>query len=171
MQINIKHEGCRTVEDADFAKMLASHDKSMARYARYLARGEADADDLFQDTLLRCWAARHTFQTGTNLGAWIRIVMRNRFISGTRRSWLMVDIDDHDLDPLLITEPSQETIVTLKDIYKALSKLPTEQSSAIVLASEGFSMEEASQKTGISIGAFKSRLMRGRIQLRILHDG
>jgi hypothetical protein len=50
LQINIKHEGCRIVENADFAKMLASHDKSMARYARYLARGEADADDLFQDT-------------------------------------------------------------------------------------------------------------------------
>ena len=96
--------------------------------------------------------------------------MRNRFISGTRKSWLMVDIDDHDLDHLLIAEPSQEEIVTLKDVYKALSILPVEQSSAIILASEGYSMEEASQKMGISIGAFKSRLMRGRVQLRILHD-
>lgn len=97
--------------------------------------------------------------------------MRNRFISGTRRSWLMLDIDDHDLDPLLIVEPSQEAIVTLKDAYKALGKLPTEQSVAIILASEGFSMEEASRKAGVSIGAFKSRLMRGRVQLRILQDG
>lgn len=96
--------------------------------------------------------------------------MRNRFISGTRRSWLMVDIDDHYLDHLLIDEPSQEAIVTLKDVYKSLSNLPIEQSNAIILASEGFSMEEASQKTGISIGAFKNRLMRGRVQLRILHD-
>ena len=97
--------------------------------------------------------------------------MRNGFISGTRRSWLMIDIDDEDLGDLLLSEPSQEAAVSLKDVQKALDTLPIEQRSAVLLAAEGFSMEEASRKTGISIGAFKSRLMRGRIQLRILHDG
>ena len=171
MQIEPRQDGCRIAADAEFAKKLALHNGSMSKYARYLTRGEADADDLLQDTLLRCWAARHSFQTGTNLGAWIRIVMRNGFISGTRRSWLMIDIDDKDLDDLLLSEPSQEAAVSLKDVHKAINKLPIEQRSAVLLAAEGFSMEEASRKTGISIGAFKSRLMRGRIQLRILHDG
>lgn len=151
--------------------MLALHSKPMSKYARYLTRGEADADDLLQDTLLRCWAARHTFEIGTSLGAWIRIVMRNRFISGTRRSWLMIDIDNEELDNLLLSEPSQEAVVSLSDVHKALDKLPLEQRSAVLLAAEGFSMEEASRKTGISVGAFKSRLMRGRIQLRILNGG
>ena len=98
------------------------HNGPMSRYARYLTRGEADADDLLQDTLLRCWAARHSFQTGTNLGAWIRIVMRNGFISGTRRSWLMIDIDDEDLGDLLLSEPSQEAAVSLKDVQKEIGR-------------------------------------------------
>lgn len=83
----------------------------------------------------------------------------------------MIDIDNEELDNLLLSEPSQEAVVSLSDVHKALDKLPLEQRSAVLLAAEGFSMEEASRKTGISVGAFKSRLMRGRIQLRILNGG
>ncbi len=48
--------------------------------------------------------------------------MRNGFISGTRRSWLMIDIDDEDLGDLLLSEPSQEAAVSLKDVQKEIGR-------------------------------------------------
>lgn len=120
---------------------------------------------------MRCWSARHTFEDGTSLGAWMGIVMRNRYISGTRRSWRMVNIDGEILNDLLSVPPSQEMSMLLNDARAALDKIPAEQRVAVLLAAEGYSMEEASERAGVSVGAFKSRLMRGRIKLRDLTEG
>lgn len=156
--------------DANFVALLASQNRALIKYAKYLTKNPADADDLFQDTLLKCWSAQNTFQPGTSIGAWARIVMRNRFISGRRKERPSVDVADEILDGLLSVPPSQESAIMLKDAHWALSKLMPEYRHAVLLAAEGFSMEEAAGKLGISTGAFKSRLMRGRIKLRILNN-
>lgn len=157
--------------DARFAELLAQQSLKMSKFARRLAGSEADAEDLFQDTLMRCWSARHTFEDGTSLGAWVITVMRNGYISGARRAWRMVTIESEILDDLLSVPPSQEMCVILKDATAALGKIPMEQRAAILLAAEGYSMEEASRRAGVSVGAFKSRLMRARFQLRNLTEG
>jgi len=155
---------------SDFAALLAEQNRALIKYARYLASNSADADDLLQDTLLRCWSAQHMFQPGTSIGAWARTVMKNRFISGTRKDRSSVDVADEILDGLLSVPPSQEATVMLKDVHRALDELVPEHRHAVLLAAEGFSMEEAAGKLGISAGAFKSRLMRGRMRLRILNN-
>ncbi len=96
--------------------------------------------------------------------------MRNRFISRTRGARSSVDIAEEMLDGLFRAPPSQEVAVMLKDVYLALNQLNPEHRNAVLLAAEGFSMEEAARRLGISAGAFKSRLMRGRMRLRILND-
>ena len=157
--------------DARFAELLAQQSPKMSKYARRLAGSEADADDLLQDTLMRCWSARHTFEDGTSISAWVNTVMRNGYISGARRTWRMVGIDSEILNHLLSVPPTQEMGVILKDAGAALGKIPMEQRAAVLLAAEGYSMEEASRRAGVSVGAFKSRLMRGRIQLRKMTEG
>jgi RNA polymerase sigma-70 factor (ECF subfamily) len=37
------------------------------------------ADDLIQDTILRAWKGRESFQSGTNLPAWVFTSIRDRF--------------------------------------------------------------------------------------------
>ena len=59
-------------DDGEFAAMLAAEAVCLARYARRLTGTNADADDLLQDTMLRCWAARRGFRPGSNFGAWTR---------------------------------------------------------------------------------------------------
>jgi RNA polymerase sigma-70 factor (ECF subfamily) len=92
--------------DTRFAELLAQQSPKMSKYARRLAGGEADADDLLQDTLMRCWSARHTFEDGTSLAAWVNTVMRNGYISGARRTWRIVAIDSEILNHLLSVPPT-----------------------------------------------------------------
>jgi RNA polymerase sigma-70 factor (ECF subfamily) len=54
-------------------------------------------------------------------------------------------------------------------MWQALAELPEEWRSAVVLRDiGGLSTEEAAAVVGVRAAAFKSRLHRGRMQLRVL---
>ena len=72
--------------DNAFGAALIEQAASLSAYARRLTGGGADADDLLQDTMLRCWTARASFAAGTSLAAWTRTVMKNCFLTGRRRA-------------------------------------------------------------------------------------
>lgn len=80
----LKNGGCQS--DDDFGAGLVNQARLLRAYARRLTGGGADADDLLQETMLRCWTGRASFMPGSNLGAWSRTVMRNSFLAGRRRA-------------------------------------------------------------------------------------
>lgn len=143
---------------------------TLSAYARRLAGSAADADDLLQDTMLRCWTARASFTPGTSLTAWARTVMRNSFLTGRRRARFQADMPEDALDRLLSVAENQENVVDLRDVGWALTELAPEQREAVVLAGEGVSIEDAAGRLGIPEGTFKSRVARGRTRLRLLTE-
>ena len=82
----------------------------------------------------------------------------------------MVDMADDVLNAYLSTPQTQEHALELRDTYWALGELTPDHRDAILLAGEGYTMEQAAKQMDISIGAFKTRLMRARIRLRCLND-
>jgi RNA polymerase sigma-70 factor (ECF subfamily) len=57
----------------------------------------------------------------------------------------------------------------MRDLEKALGKLPTEQRQVILLVGlEGMRYEEVAEILGVPVGTVRSRLSRGRDQLRML---
>lgn len=154
--------------DQAFATLLAGQARPLASYARRLMSGSADADDLVQDTMLRCWAARHRFQPGSNFAAWARTVMRNSFLSGRRRARFQADLPEEALDRLLGVASTQEQAMELRDAERALAELSVEHRTAVVLASQGMTVEEAAAQLGIAEGTYKSRVARARARLRRL---
>ena len=62
---------------------LASID-SLYRTALRLTRVPADAEDLVQDTYLKAFRAADTFETSTNLRAWLFTILHNTFRNRTR---------------------------------------------------------------------------------------
>src|SRR4051812_14524020 len=63
-------------------------------YALSLTHDPDRANDLVQDTVVKSLAGRHSFQPGTNFGAWLFRIQRNEFISGLRRQMRTVPLDD-----------------------------------------------------------------------------
>lgn len=156
--------------DDDFGAELANQSASLSAYARRLTGGGADADDLLQDTMLRCWSARHSFGVGTNLGAWARTVMRNSFLSGRRRARFHADLPEDGFDRLLSVAENQSHVVELRDANWALNELTADQREAVLLASQGVTIEDAAAQLAIPSGTFKSRVARGRLRLRQLNE-
>lgn len=153
-----------------FGTELVSQAQSLAAYARRLTGNLADADDLVQDTLLRCLTARTSFEPGSNIAAWARTVMRNSFLSGRRRARYQADLPEHALDRLLAVDPDQDHAVDLRDVDWAIGKLSREHRDAVVIASEGVTIEEGAARLQIPEGTYKSRLVRGRRRLRELTE-
>jgi RNA polymerase sigma-70 factor (ECF subfamily) len=147
---------------------MTERNVSLSAYARRLTGNAPDADDLVQETMLRCWRARHGLRPGSNLRAWARVVMRNSFLSGRRRARFQVDLPDDALDRMMAVSESQSEAVDLRDAYWALGELVAEQRDAVMLASKGMSIDEAAHLLDIPSGTYKSRVARGRIRLRQL---
>ena len=155
-------------DDDAFAAILAGQARPLASYARRLTSSNADAEDLVQDTMLRCWSARHRFRLGSNFLAWAKTIMRNRFLSGRRRARFQADLPEEAFDRLLVVASTQEQALELRDAEQAIADLSLDQRAAVLLASQGMTVEEAAAQLGIAEGTFKSRVSRARARLKQL---
>jgi RNA polymerase sigma-70 factor, ECF subfamily len=132
--------------------------------------GKSDrAEDLVQEALMRAWANLSSFQPGTNMGAWLYTILRNEFYTDLRKRRHEVPDPDGMLAATLVTQPSQESRVDLKDLRLALSSLAPPQREAILLVgASGLSYEEAAQMCSCAVGTMKSRVYRARVRLMSL---
>ena len=165
--------------DEDAANKAAFEDQliktlpSLRQYAYALTRNRADADDLLQAAVSNALAARNSFTPGTNLKAWMSCILRNRFLSDTRRRRETVAVDDAPQE-LFARAASQEDSIALGELRRAMARLPVGHRLALVMITvQGMSYEEASAELRVPVGTVKCRVFRARKQLHawLLGDG
>ncbi len=140
-------------------------------FARTLAGHREDADDLCQETLAKAWQSREAYQLGTNLKAWLFMILRNQFYSDRRRSWRQQPWHDSDAENALVAQDNQGAKLDLTDLSRALRLLSAEQREVLILVGAGgFSYEEAAEICSCALGTIKSRLARARGALQDLLD-
>lgn len=161
----------QAMDDDGFAALLSFHAVALHRYAVRLSRSAADADDLMQDVCLKCWGARHRFAVGTNFTAWARTIMRNSFFTSLKRHGHEVDLADETVEHLAVIAPAQLVVLELKEAMSALDRLDAGQRRAVVMASEGVSLEQGAATLKIPVNTYKSWIRRGRRRLGQLLDG
>jgi RNA polymerase sigma-70 factor (ECF subfamily) len=110
----------------------------------------------------------HLWQKGTDLRAWLFTILHNQYVNYVRRSVREgAAVGLSDSEPLLTRGPQQGQRLELRDLERAIAKLPEEQQSAILLVGlEGMRYEEVAAVLGVPVGTIRSRLSRGREALR-----
>jgi RNA polymerase sigma-70 factor (ECF subfamily) len=145
--------------------LLAAALPLLRAHALSLTRNRADAEDLVQDAAMNAFAAADSFAPGTHFGAWMHRILRNRFISASRRRRPAGDIEDAPQSALAVPGAQEDTLV-LGELARALGRLPRDQREALVLVVlHGTSYDEVSEITGCAVGTAKSRVFRARRQL------
>jgi RNA polymerase sigma-70 factor (ECF subfamily) len=135
-------------------------------YARFLMPQRAEADDLVQETLVRALGALGQFRPGSNMRAWLFVILRNAFYEQARRRRTenavlrrSGPVEEADL-------PAQEAHSDLADLQIHLFHLPPLLREALVLVgAQGLSYEEAAEICNVPIGTMKARVSRARLQL------
>jgi RNA polymerase sigma-70 factor (ECF subfamily) len=154
---------------------------------RLTENGE-EARDLTQETFLRAFQSIVHFRGDSDLRTWIyRIAInqaRNRWRWWRRRRrdvTVSIDAPENGQLGLVATlrsnstrDPEQDTLLSEREraLKKALSSLRRVYREAVVLRDiEGFAYEEIATALDISVGTVKSRLARGRQELRRKLEG
>ena len=156
----------------DFARLLEVEIPRLRRYARALTRDVSRADDLVQSCLTRAVAKQHLWQPGTDLRAWLFTILHNQHVNDIRRSVREgVNVPVEEMAPVLTVSSNAIAALELRDLEAAMAKLPQEQRQVILLVGlEGMRYEEVGLILGVPVGTVRSRLSRGRDQLRRLMD-
>jgi len=156
----------------DFGRLLEVEIPRLRRYARALTRDVSRADDLVQSCLTRAVAKQHLWQPGTDLRAWLFTILHNQHVNDVRRSVREgVSVAVEDMAPMLTVASNAIAALQLRDLEAAIAKLPQEQRQVILLVGlEGMRYEEVALILGVPVGTVRSRLSRGRDQLRRLMD-
>ena len=153
----------------DFPRMLEIQIPRLRRYARALTRDFSRADDLVQNCLTRAVAKQHLWQYGTDLRAWLFTILHNEHVNDVRRSVRQGSYVTLEEAPELTVQSNAIPTLQLRDLEAALGRLPPEQRQVILLIGlEGMRYDEVAVIMGVPIGTVRSRLSRGRDQLRRL---
>jgi RNA polymerase sigma-70 factor (ECF subfamily) len=153
----------------EFARMLEAEIPRLRRYARALTRDIVRADDLVQSCLTRAVAKQHLWQPGTNLRAWLFTIQHHQHVNDVRRGVREGNNVELTEASTLAVESNAMPTLQLRDLERAIAKLPPEQRQVILLVGlEGMAYEEVAKVLKVPVGTVRSRLSRGRDQLRLL---
>jgi RNA polymerase sigma-70 factor, ECF subfamily len=153
----------------DFGRMVEAEIPRLRRYARALTRDVVRADDLVQSCLTRAIAKQHLWQYGTDLRAWLFTIMHNQHVNDVRRGVRDGNTVELDQASHLSVQPNAIPSLELHDLETALGKLAPEQRQVILLVGlEGMAYDEVAKILNVPVGTERSRLSRGRSELRRL---
>lgn len=154
-----------TADANPFDRLLAAVPRLRA-FAISLARDVTFADDLVQETILKAWSNMDKFDPGTNLDAWLFVILRNTFYSARRKTRREIrDIDGTHAGRLFVP-PTYDARLAFQDFLRAFDQLSPEHREVLILVgASGFNTKEAASMMGVATGTVKSRTSRARNRL------
>ena len=158
--------------DETYALIVAEIPR-LRRYARFLVRDPELADDLVQECLTRAVAKLDTWEIGSNMRAWLFVILHNAYISHWRRMKRSpATVEMSPSDPALAVSGTQEQHLGMIDVQTAFNKLGEDHKQILLMVGiEGLRYEDAAAVLDLPVGTVRSRLFRARSALRLLLDG
>lgn len=154
-----------------WGELVAEHADSVYRLAFRLSGNPHDADDLTQETFMRVFRSLKHYQPGTFEG-WLHRITTNLFLDMVRhRSKIRMEALPEDYDRLPGTDMTPEQAYNVANLdpalQAALDSLSPDFRVAVVLCDVvGMSYDEIADTLGVKMGTVRSRIHRGRTQLR-----
>jgi len=148
-----------------FRKELIALLPRLRRFARTLAQGAADADDLVQATCEHAIIKSDQWLDGTRLDSWLYTMMRNLWISEIRSRKVRVGQGQVEASEAveLQTRVAGDDEAYGKQLMGMVRALPEGYATTLLLvAVEGWSYQEAADFMEVPIGTVMSRMSKAR---------
>ena len=151
----------------DFKQLVDEQYAPLFRFALALAKSEADASDLTQQTFF-IWASKSDqLRDPSKAKAWLFTTLHREFLNRRRHE---VRFPQVELDEACVEEMSISPNMSVFDsttVLQALSELEEPYRAVITLFYlEQFSYRDIADVLEIPVGTVMSRLSRGKAQLR-----
>lgn len=146
-------------------------------FALKLTRDHQDAQDVYQDAVIRGFLYRHRFQVGTNFRGWMATILRNTFINHCRVAQKEqvvnepIDTFTHAIENRNTLYNEGEMNLRIEELQSALQQLSELYRIPFVMHHRGYEYKEISAYLGIPMGTVKSRLNTARAKLKKILTG
>jgi len=153
----------------EFERVVNDFYQDLYRFAYSLAKNQADATDLTQQTFYRFATKGDTIRDKSKTKSWLFRTLKNDFLSQARRSQKFQQIALEDAGPELPDEQSEDQSRSFDSqlAVDALQKVDETYRIALSLFyMKGLSYKEIAHTLEIPIGTVMSRLSRGKAQLK-----
>ncbi len=164
-----------------FTTLVNQYDRYIYGLALRITGNREDAEDVMQEAFIKAYTHLGKFREDARFYTWLVRIAVNEALMKFRKNksakHLSLDepleMDDNSLMPREIEDwadnPEEQyaTAELQKILAEAIEKLGPQNRIVFVLRDvENFSTDEAASMLGLSVPAVKSRLLRGRLQLR-----
>lgn len=172
--------GLRPSQRQIFEELVRKHEKYVYNIAYRMTGNLEEAKDLAQEAFVRAYKAFGRFQPGTSFERWLYRIVANLYIDTVRKKGrhreeslnAPVRTENGELERIVSDSTSSpdnllEMTAFSGEVQRALDSITPEYRLAVILCDvQGFSYEEIAQILQVSIGTVRSRIHRGRHQLR-----
>jgi RNA polymerase sigma-70 factor (ECF subfamily) len=175
----------RAGDESAFAGLVEPHRRELHVHCYRMLGSFEDAEDLVQETFLRAWRSRATFERGAFFRAWLYRIATNACLDSLRRKarrvtspesfaelpWLQ-PYPDRLLDELAPSEEQPDAVVVARETIElaylaVIQLLPARQRAVLILRDVlGWSASETAEALEMSVAAANSALQRARSTLQ-----
>ncbi len=153
--------------ESEFVTIVEENSKRVFLIALSFTKNKSDAEDIMQDVFLKLWKHNKSFESKEHLTKWLTVVTSNESKNLLRRISRRKETDLEDISNDF-TFSSEES----RNIFDTVMALPPKLALVIHLFYyEDMSVRDIADTLGISEGAVKTRLNRGREKLKIMLKG
>jgi RNA polymerase sigma-70 factor (ECF subfamily) len=157
-----------------FAEIVRRHERRLRIVLLRILDDKRDVEEALQDAFVQAWRNLDRYRSEAALFSWLyRIGVNAALARARRKEHATTSLDSLEAEGAahvpreLLPEPAAEATELHTRVVAALVELPFEYREAVVLRDlAGLSNEEVAAALGVSLAAAKSRIHRGRLQLR-----
>ena len=149
-----------------FDELVGVYHQDMYRYAAWLSRDKAIAEDVVQEAMLRAWKSLDSLREDVAAKQWLLTIVRRenaRYFERRRLDTVDVDNLTPSQEALLAEAPDEQ----LDELREAIFELDDDYREPLVLqVLMGYSTNEIAEQMGLKQGAILTRLHRARLKLK-----
>ena len=153
--------------EKEFETLVTRYKTNMYMICYMYANDKDEANDFFQETLIRLWQGFSQFRGESNIHTWISRICINTCISGLRKKKkhsgavpLSIDVE--------FLEENNESGKQLAQMYRLINKLGVLDKALILLWLDNMNYAEIAEIMGISVSNVSVKLMRIKEKLKTM---
>ena len=149
----------------EYERLVLVYSDELFRFAMWLCKDVAMAEDLVQESCLRAWKSLDSLRDSTSSKAWLMTILRNEYARQFSR--FRPDMADVELDLIGTQDIDNDTSVEAFALKQALNELAEEYREPLLLqVIGGLSCEEIAVACNITKSAAMTRLFRAKQKMR-----